>query len=372
MKLVISAAVEEITVYLRSPNFQKIRHAQMSRLEVILLVCGVFLLQWQASTAWDLEPPAGFSKSLTVTISQGKQMYTCDSGVWVRSGSSANLVNSNPQNGAPAKAGKFRSKQDPTSKRSIMKWTLVNSPGDATEAGDNTSSITGVEKYTEKSYGDSIPAVLFEVTSRKGSGTAALFTYVVMNQTMGGQAPDSSLCTQDDISVDVPFYGYFEFYSQDFQPPSYVPAELKPPARVVQGFFVKGKIVYRFDGAKWHSYGIIATISNVAGGDVIGKFGTIRKPDQYGGNLRWVFNDPNGFTLTGTVSASAMVSENGAPWQLYEITSSSGTMPPVGPFKYVQLTSTRGGLEPQIDGGATEGLLWRTNFTGLFWLYTPN
>ncbi|XP_024395378.1 uncharacterized protein [Physcomitrium patens] len=327
-----------------------------------------FLCQYSA--AWDLEPPAGFSKSLTTSIDQGKQMYTCDTGIWRKSGSSAYLVTNNPQNGGLVRAGNYESTADPTTKRSIMKWTILNSPGDAIESGDQISSVKGVAIYSQNTSEDSVPEVLFEVTSHQGAGAAALVTYIMMTQTKGGQAPDTSLCTEDDIVADVPFDGYFEFYVQDRQPPPTVPAELKPPARVVQGFFVKGKMVFRFDGMKWHSQGIIATIYNVAGGNAIGKFGTIRKPDQYGSNLRWIVDNPNGFTLTGKITGSKKVSDNGAAWQLYEITTSSGTVTSVGPFKYVQLTSTRGGLEPKIAGGATLGLLWKSNFTGICWFYT--
>lgn len=70
-------------------------------------------------------------------------MYTCDTGIWRKSGSSAYLVTNNPQNGGLVRAGNYESTADPTTKRSIMKWTILNSPGDAIESGDQISSVKG-------------------------------------------------------------------------------------------------------------------------------------------------------------------------------------------------------------------------------------
>ena len=95
---------------------------------------------------------------------------------------------------------------------------------------------------------------------------------------------------------------------------------------MVEGLFVQGQVVFRFDDNRWHLKGFIATLYNVAGGTVVGKFGTITKADKFGSVLHWEINNPNGFWLTGQLAAKPVqVSVNGAPWQLMKITSSGGT-----------------------------------------------
>lgn len=189
------------------------------------------------------------------------------------------------------------------------------------------SLLPGTTIYSHRFSNQAVPELLAQVISHQGLGTASLLSYVVVEATDGGIAPNASMCTSDDTSVSVPFSAMFHFYSQDTQPPANVPQSLQPTGgQVVEGLFVQGQVVFRFDDNRWHLKGFIATLYNVAGGTVVGKFGTITKADKFGSVLHWEINNPNGFWLTGQLAAKPVqVSVNGAPWQLMKITSSGGT-----------------------------------------------
>ena len=177
----------------------------------------------------------------------------------------------------------------------------------------------------ETSWKTSIARYLAEVNSHQNAGDASLFSYVALTQTYGGAPPANSMCKVDESSIGIPFSGVFEFYSQDALAPP-VPQELQPKGMMFQGSFVKGKVVYTYNGKTWKQRGVIATITDVAGGTVLGKFGTIVKADQYGSNLHWQFQNPN-FWLTGKVSAKPYSSgANTYPWQLMTITTTGGTL----------------------------------------------
>lgn len=176
-----------------------------------------------------------------------------------------------------------------------------------------TSSNTSVAEY------------LAEVNGHENVGDASLFSYVALTQTHGGAPPAKSLCTVDESSTGVPFSGVFVFYSQDASAPT-VPQELQPKGMLLQGSFVKGKVVYRYNGKTWKQRGVISTITDVAGGTVLGKFGTIVKADGYGSNLHWQFQNPS-FWLTGKDSSKPRsYGANTYPWQLMTITTTGGTM----------------------------------------------
>jgi hypothetical protein len=187
--------------------------------------------------------------------------------------------------------------------------------------------LPGTTIYSHRFSNQAVPELLVEVIAHQGLGTASLLSYVVVTGTDGGIAPNASMCTSDDTSVSVPFSAMFNFYNQDTQPPANVPKSLQPPGgQVVEGLFVQGQVVFRFDGKQWHMKGFISTLYNVAGGSVVGKFGTITKADKFGSVLHWEINNPNGFWLTGQLADNPVqVSVNGAPWQLMKITSSGGT-----------------------------------------------
>lgn len=160
------------------------------------------------------------------------------------------------------------------------------------------------------------------------AGDASQVAFVSLTGTKGGLPPREELCTSSMATADVPFEGNFTFYNQDRQPPANLPASLTPNANFVQVVFLEGKVMYKFTKAgQWLYRGIFATIRDVAGGTVLGKFGTVKKPDAFGSKLVFQFKEPNGFTLSGQkVSRPIQLSADGFAWQLLKITSSSGTV----------------------------------------------
>lgn len=178
-----------------------------------------------------------------------------------------------------------------------------------------------------KSITSSIDNYLAEVTGHHGSGAGDLMSFVVLIRTSGGAPPADALCDapgQDRATTSVPFSGTFEFYNQDSQAPP-LPASFTPKGKYIQGSFCKGKVVFQFNGKKWLRKGLLATLYDVAGGNVIGKFGTITKPDKFGGNLHFQFDNPK-FWVTGKLCARPLtVSTSSCPWQVMTFTSAGGT-----------------------------------------------
>lgn len=100
---------------------------------------------------------------------------------------------------------------------------------------------------------------------------------------------------------------------------------MTPKANFLQVVFMEGKMVYKFSAGRWRNAGIFATIRDVAGGNALGKFGTVVKPDSYGSKLFFRFNDPNGFWMWGQDCAKPVqMTADAMPWQLMKITTSGG------------------------------------------------
>lgn len=160
------------------------------------------------------------------------------------------------------------------------------------------------------------------------AGDAAQVAFVSLTGTSGGLTPRKQLCSSDGASASVPFEGNFTFYNQDRQPPTGIPASLTPNANFVQVVFLEGKVQYKFTrNGQWRYRGIFATIADVAGGNSLGKFGTVKEADMYGSKLLFQFKDPNGFWLAGQkVSKAIQITADGLPWQLLKITTSGGTV----------------------------------------------
>lgn len=189
--------------------------------------------------------------------------------------------------------------------------------------------VVGVPVYQVKCATSFVNDYLAEVTSHDGTGAGDLMSFVTLTDTSGGAPPANALCEapgHDRATTSVPFSGTFEFYNQDSQAPP-VPADLTPKnGKFLQGSFCKGKVVYQFNGKSWLKRGLLATVYDVAGGNVIGKFGTITKADKYGGNLHFAFDNPS-FWVTGKLCAPPLtVSTKSCPWQLMAVTSQGGTM----------------------------------------------
>lgn len=89
-----------------------------------------------------------------------------------------------------------------------------------------------------------------------------------------------------------------------------------------------GTIEYKFtQRGKWLYRGVFATIRDVAGGNALGKFGTVKEGDKFGSKLMFQFKDPNGFWLKGQKAGKPVqMTADGIPWQLLRITSTGGTV----------------------------------------------
>lgn len=160
------------------------------------------------------------------------------------------------------------------------------------------------------------------------AGDASQVAFVSLTGSQGGLPPREELCSSPTATADVPFAGNFTFYNQDRQPPANLPASLTPRANFVQVVFLEGKVLYKFTKTgQWSYRGIFATIRDVAGGNNLGKFGTVKQPDAFGSKMLFQFKDPNGFWLAGQrVSRPFQMSADGFGWQLLKVTTSGGTV----------------------------------------------
>lgn len=96
----------------------------------------------------------------------------------------------------------------------------------------------------------------------------------------------------------------------------------------MQVVFLEGKVQYKFTkNGQWRHRGMFSTIADVAGGNLLGKFGTGTETDKYGSKLYFQFKDPNGFWLAGQKATKPVqITADGFPWQLLKITTSGGTV----------------------------------------------
>lgn len=160
----------------------------------------------------------------------------------------------------------------------------------------------------------------------RGAGDASQVAFVSLSGTQGGMPPRNELCTTYGATSGVPFKGTFTFYNQDRQPPQ-VAASLTPKGSFLQVSFLEGMVTYKFAQGRWQYMGIFATIFDVAGGAVLGKFGTVTKADRFGSNLFVKFNDPNGFWLYAQQCAMPVrIDADGMSWQRLKVTTSGGSV----------------------------------------------
>lgn len=327
------------------------------------------LLQWQlwsVASATCLVPPQGYSVGFTATTVDGTQKYVCTNGAWVKRGSTSDL---NAADGASL--GTYWSVFNTETQAIDYYWNIINSDGTKVESGQ---PISGLQASVVTSLAVSTSAVaqyLAIIKIHRYAGDAAQVAFVSLTGTQGGLPPRDELCSSPSATADVPFAGNFTFYNQDLQPPANIPASLTPNANFVQVVFLEGKILYKFTKAgQWRYRGIFATIRDVAGGNDLGKFGTVKQPDAFGSKLLFQFKQPNGFWLAGQkASKPIQLSANGFGWQLLKVTSSGGTVSAVGKFTYVLIGGTMGGLAPRI-AGRTYGMTWGSPFTAQAYLYT--
>jgi hypothetical protein len=222
-----------------------------------------------------------------------------------------------------------------------------------------------------------VTEILNQATSHQNIGAAGRVSYVVYLNFSGGDPPPTSLCivefgTLESISVEVPYDVEIDIYTQDLVPPPTPKSLMVPNGTLVESFFAQGSIIYQYNGSTWLEQNISALLYNVIGGHVVGKFEYLRKPDKFGSKLNWHIYNPNGFSLTGQYFVNPiMLSTTDAPWALFKVTSTSGNTTLLGPYTYVQLVSTRGGIAPSLSDsvGLPPGLVWTSPFSGIFWLY---
>lgn len=261
----------------------------------------------------------GCSEGFTGNLRRGEQKYRCDRGNWVSTGS-AGLVYSS--NGSPL--AKYWSTVDAKKGVPIYFWTIANSAGSHYESGSPNSRLQASPLKTVRVSTSAIPEFLAIVKRRIGGGDAAMVAFVSLTGTKGGLPPRKALCSYTGATAGVPFSGTFRFYTQDLQPPT-LPQSLTPRGSFIQAFFLEGKAVYKFVGNRWVYQGMYATIFTVAGGEALGKFGTVTKPDRFSSKVLLKLNDPNGFWTYMQMSARPVrMSLEGCAWQLLRITTSGG------------------------------------------------
>ncbi|KAG0578687.1 hypothetical protein KC19_4G042500 [Ceratodon purpureus] len=343
--------------------------SKMSRQGRILLCVFAVLLQWQpwsVASATDLVPPKGYSVGFTATTVDGVQTYVCSDGEWIKRGSSADMTAADGTS-----LGTYWSVYNKETRAIDYFWSIRNSDGTRIESG---YPISGLQASVLRSFVAATSAVsqyLAIIKIHRYAGDAAQVAFVALTGTQGGLPPREELCSSPTATADVPFAGNFTFYNQDRQPPANLPQSLTPKANFVQVVFLEGKVMYKFTkSGQWLYRGISATIRDVAGGNNLGKFGTVKKPDASGSKLLLQFTDPNGFFLLGQkVARPIQMSADGFGWQLLKVTTSGGFVSPVGKFTYVLIGGTMGGLAPRI-AGRTFGMTWGSPFTAQCYLYT--
>lgn len=321
-----------------------------------ILLCVVSVLSWSVVSATTLVPPTGYSVGFTGVVQKGIQRYVCDDGAWTKTGSTSNVYGQDN-----TRIAKYWSVYDAKTKTTTYYWEILNSAGQTYEGG---SSESGLQATTVTSVPSTLAVAeyLALVELHRGSGDGDGVAWVSLTGTGGGLPPCKSLCTSNGATSGVPFTGKFTFYTQDSQPPQ-VPAALTPPGTFVQTVFLKGKIMYRFQAGKWVYIGFFANITDVAGGNYLGKSGTTT-----GGSLKFLFRGPNGFSLTGQKSSSATMSAESCPWQLVKITAQTGNGSPFGQYIAALIGATYGGNPPAL-ASKTENLEWGSLFTGQAYLF---
>ena len=111
------------------------------------------------------------------------------------------------------------------------------------------------------------------VTMHLGTGDASQVSFVSLSGHTEGclGPPRNALCATYGATSGVPFKGTVTFYTQDLQPPQ-VPASLTPKGSFLGVMFLSGKVTYMSANGRWLYMGLLATIYDVSGGVVLGKY----------------------------------------------------------------------------------------------------
>ncbi|KAJ7514248.1 hypothetical protein O6H91_23G035100 [Diphasiastrum complanatum] len=315
-----------------------------------------------------LTPPAGNSLHIKASSVDGVQIYTCSGGEWRFLSASASLVDSS---NSSIFIGTYAYVYSPKHVSAIGTWSLNNSEGVIAESGHAASEVTGrVIAFRGNKF--ALPAFLAQASSHLFDGTASLVSYIQQIPSDGGVPPGSSSCRKGSRQVHIPFEADYWFWTQDRQPPS-VPSELSAIGLMIEGFFGTGHVKYVFNGTSWQQKNITASMYDVPGGILVGRFFIESHADDAGGSFTWEVFNPNGWTVTAkSASPGVQVDGSSLPWRLFSVTSASFNESFLGPITQVQMISTRGGLPPTpMQAQAVVGRVWISLYTSVYWFYTP-
>ncbi|CAK9864558.1 unnamed protein product [Sphagnum jensenii] len=346
----------------------------LSFVAVLLLQCLLHCLGAAAaggvSTQFLPGPPIGNTLSMTCTTRNGHKVYKCLEGKWAYQGGESQMVDARTHSNY---VGVYRETLTPAKKTRSGWWEFLNDDGDSAESGYQYSTVTGMVIETVATKGAT--SFIYVATQHGNLGATSLISYIAILNGTGGNAPPQSLCKEDEV-VEIPFTADFGFYTQDSLPPAaLLPHSMSAPLKnqqPLESFYAQGALRYKWTGKTWTPEGVSAKLYTVPGGPVVGQFSVLAKPDKLGGRLNWVLFNPNGFSITGRASTAPVeVSKNSLGWQVIKVTSTSGSAL-VGPYTYVLMTSTMGGLAPSIKPTTenNSGLVITSSFSCIFWIYT--
>ncbi|KAJ7561587.1 hypothetical protein O6H91_03G034300 [Diphasiastrum complanatum] len=331
-----------------------------------LMLLGSTVHTWKTAAMY---PPPGNSLFMKAKTQNGRQMYQCSSKKWVASGANADLVMAN---NLSHHVGLFISRVLQTHAKSQGTWVLDNSVGDTIESGSNFSSVSGKEIASTPSKGF-ILQTLIQATSHQFDGTASLISYIQQLFPKGGIPPLQETCDEDLAEVEVPYEAEYWLWQQDWQPPSMPKSLLITSERVVEGLFGEGIVLYRFNGQAWEQIRVEASLYNLPGGILAGKYFWKKSKSIKSDEINWwqLWN-PNSFQLQGRAqSAAVSVTRDGLPWCLFTVTHHFGNVSLLGEYTHVQILSTRGGVPLSHSAfKPTANMLWRAPFSAVFWFYT--
>ncbi|KAG6543566.1 hypothetical protein Mapa_015060 [Marchantia paleacea] len=322
----------------------------------LLLTAHMAFAQYNASNV--LTPPLGNSPSVVVYTRDGYQLYSCLKGTWSLKGSYAILMYEDSR----TEAGNVTSKVDGNGE--LYTWTLLNSLGDAAESGFSASMVSGKPLAWEYPNRNSLAQQLVESTSHQYYGAAATVSYIQRYSTSGGLPPSASTCTVDNSVVKVPYSAKYCLWTQDTTPASVPRSLVVPNGRVVEGFFGKGHVTFKHNGRVWEEVAKYAKLYNLPGTEPIGEYYV------NGGDDCWNIYNPNGWIVYAKrTSKPVEVVRNCMPWTLLAVTGEKGVPVMLGPFNFVQTTSTRGGIPPTTKG-ASKGAMSYSGYSAIYWFYT--
>ncbi|KAH7438987.1 hypothetical protein KP509_04G040200 [Ceratopteris richardii] len=335
-------------------------------------------------------PPPGNSLAMRAIVLDGKLKYVCSerSAQWRPLHVRATLLSSENHTKV---IGFYSSNHNIYSSSSHTgTWTLKNNEGDMAESNHATSLVAGRRLVSTNDEKHGFSDFLAEASSHLFDGSARRVSYISQTKTKLLKAPSRSRCRADtDRMISIPFTAVYNFWTQDTLPPQ-VPRPLMVPTEhhVVQGFFAKGVVRFRYDNntKSWREYRVLARLYDVPGGLQLGGFSysissTISSQPSYSldsPSLACInINNPNGIRVCGKQKAvtSSSSQESSLPWRLFQVTTSSGYMQKVlGPFSFIQMLSTWGGLPPQTSTSKMMSTPygWKSQFSSILWIYTKS